>query len=71
MRKLNTRNKFFIAIFSIIILIMVGILVVSVNLSSKNGKPLYKVSTNSVVFDSETNLVDTSHGGEIMKRWND
>lgn len=70
-RKLNNRNKMFIGIFSIIVLAIIGILVVSVNLSSKNGSTVYTVSSNSVVFDSESNLIDTSLGGEVMKRWND
>ena len=71
MRKLNGKNKFYIAIFSMIILLIVGILIVSLILSRKNLKTVYNVSSNSVVFDSETNLIDTSSGGEVAKKWND
>ncbi len=69
MRKLNGRNKIFIAVFSIIIIVMVVILVLSVNIAQKNGSTVYEVSSNSIVFDSETNLIDTSKGGSIKKRW--
>ena len=70
-RKLNTKNKFFIGIFSIIVFAMIGILTYAVILSSKNGKTVFEVSNNSVVFDSESNLLDTSTGGQITKRFND
>ena len=71
MRKLNGKNKFYIAIFSVIILLIIGLLIVSLILSRKNLKTVYNVSSNSVVFDSETNLIDTSSGGEVAKKWND
>ena len=69
MRKLNGRNKIFIVVFSAIIIVMVVILVLSVSIAQKNGSTVYEVSSNSVVFDSETNLIDTSKGGSIKKRW--
>ncbi len=70
MRKLNGRNKIFIAVFSIIIVVIVIILVMSVSIAQKNGQTIYEISSNSVVFDSETNLIDTSKGGSIKQRWN-
>ena len=69
MRKLNLKNKFYIGIFAIIILLIVGILVCSLFLSQKNGKVVYNVSNNCVIFDSETNLIDTSLGGEVTRKW--
>ena len=69
MRKLNGRNKIFIAIFSIIVIVIIVIIVASVGIAQKNGSTVYSVSNNSVVFDSETNLIDTSKGGSIKKRW--
>ena len=71
MRKLNGKNKLYIAIFSIIILIIIGILIVSLSLSQNKLKTVYNVSSNSVVFDSDTNLIDTSSGGEVAKKWDD
>lgn len=70
MRKLNGRNKIFIIVFSIIIIVMVVILVTSVGIAQKNGSTVYSVSNNSIVFDSETNLIDTSKGGSIKQHWN-
>ena len=69
MRKLNGRNKIFIVVFSAIVIVMVVILILSVSIAQKNGSTVYEVSSNSVVFDSETNLIDTSKGGSIKKRW--
>ena len=43
MRKLNGKNKLYIAIFSIIILIIIGILIVSLSLSQNKLKTVYKV----------------------------
>lgn len=70
-RKLNTKNKIFIGIFSLIVFTMIGILWYAILLSANNGKTIYEVSSNSVVFDSETSLLDTSSGGKITKRFND
>lgn len=70
MRKLNGRNKIFIIIFSIIVVVMIVILVSAVGIAQKNGSTVYSVSNNSIVFDSETNLIDTSKGGSIKQRWN-
>ena len=69
-RKLNTKNKIFIGIFSLIVFTMIGILWYAILLSANNGKTIYEVSSNSVVFDSETSLLDTSSGGKITKRFN-
>lgn len=71
MRKLNNKNKIYIVIFTIIILIIIGILIFSLTLSQKKLKEVYSISTNSVVFDSESNLIDTSSGGEVVKKWDD
>ena len=70
MRKLNGRNKIFIIIFSIIVVVMIVILVSAVGIAQKIGSTVYSVSNNSIVFDSETNLIDTSKGGSIKQRWN-
>ena len=71
MRKLNTKNKMFIAIFSIIVLSMTLLIVVAVVQATKNARTVYDISSNSAIFDSETNLVDTSSGGTIAKRWDE
>lgn len=68
-RKLNAKNKAFIAVFSIIIIAMIIILVVAVFHSQKNGKTVYNISNNSVLYDDNTNLIDTSKGGIILKKW--
>jgi len=69
MRKLNSKNKAFIAVFSLIVIAMIVILVVAVFQSQKNGKTVYNISNNSVLYDNDTNLVDTSDGGMISKKW--
>ena len=69
MRKLNNKNKIYIFLFSIIIVGIIGILVYAVKLSSGKLTSVYQVSNNSVIFDSTTNLIDTSGGGEIAKSW--
>lgn len=70
MRKLNNKNKLFILLFSIIVLGIVAILIYSVKLSKGNNlSTVYSVSSNSVIYDYETNLIDTKKGGEIEKSW--
>ena len=69
-RKLNGKNKIFIVIFSIIVIAMIVFLVLAVSLAQKKGSTVYNISNNSIVFDSETNLIDTSKGGSIKQRWN-
>ena len=70
MRKLNGKNKFFILIFVVVVLGIAGIITGAVYLVSKNATVTdYDISETDVVFDSETNLVDTSNGGAIGKKW--
>ena len=69
MRKLNSKNKLFIVIFSLIVLAIVGILIFSVILSSKKEKSVYNVSNNTIIFDSDSNLIDTSTGGIVTQKW--
>ena len=59
MRKLNNKNKFFILLFSLIIVGITVILVYSVSLSGKydNLTDIYDISTNSVVYDQEDYLL--------------
>ena len=67
---LSLKNKIYIFIFSLIIVGIVVILVFSANMSTKNKTiTKYEVSTNSVIFNEDTNLVDTSLGGTIEKKW--
>lgn len=73
MKKLNLKNKIFIFIFSLIILGIIAILIVSVRLSNNNGSntsSIYNVSTNSVIYSEKMLLVETKLGGEIKKSWN-
>lgn len=71
MRKLNTKNKIFILLFSLIIVGIVGLLVYSINLSEKNNNTtkIYTISTNSVVYDNNEVLLDTKQGGSLNKSW--
>lgn len=72
MRKLNNKNKFFILLFSFIIIGIVAIFIYSINMSGKFDKTtsIYPVSTNSVVYNGEYVLLDTKQGGDILKNWN-
>lgn len=71
MRKLNNKNKFFILLFSLIIVGITVILVYSVSLSGKydNLTDIYDISTNSVVYDQEDYLLDTKSGGNLKRSW--
>ena len=52
------------------VIAIVAILVLSAKMSNKDKTiSKYEVSTNSVVFNQDTNLVDTSTGGFIEKKW--
>lgn len=71
MRKLNNKNKLFILLFSLIIIVIVVILVYSMKLSGKFNKTTgsYSISTNSVVFNEASVLLDTKKGGNILRNW--
>ena len=71
MRKLSNKNKLYILLFAFIVVAMIGLLIYAISLSSDKTKAVYEISTNSVIFDAETNLVDTSLGGEIAKDWSE
>lgn len=71
MKDLNKKNKIYIILFAVIIISIIGILVVSMKLSNENKSiNVYDISKDSVVFDSNTTLVDTSLGGTIEAKWN-
>ena len=71
MRKLNNKNKLFILLFSFIIIGIVALLIYSMKLSGKFDKTtqVYEISTNSVVYNDESVLLDTKKGGRILKNW--
>ena len=71
MRKLSSKNKIYIIIFSLIVIIMVAILIFAVKLSRNDLTNIYDISTNSVVYDEQTNLIDTTQGGNISKSWDE
>ena len=69
---LNIKNKIYILIFSLIVIAIIAMLVISAKMANKDKTVAkYEVSTNSVVFNQDTNLVDTSTGGVIEKKWDD
>lgn len=69
MRKLSNKNKIYIFIFTIIVIGIIALMVYAIKLSSNKTRDVYSISTNSVIFDSKTNLIDTSLGGEISTNW--
>ena len=71
MRKLNNINKFFILLFSLIIVGIVVLLVYSMNKSGTydNLTAVYNLSTNSVIYNYDDVLLDTKNGGELKKSW--
>lgn len=72
MRKLSVKNKFLIALFSVFVGGVIVILVSSVNLSRQNsGTTTYDVASGSVMFDEDTNKIDTTDVGYIKKTTDD
>lgn len=71
MRKLNNKNKLFILLFSLVIIVITVLLVYSISLSGKydNLTDVYDISTNSVVYDQEDYLLNTKNGGNLKKSW--
>ena len=71
MRKLNNKNKLFILLFSLIIIGIIGIFIYSMRMTGKFDKStaIYSISTNSVVFNNDSILLDTKQGGNILKNW--
>ena len=71
MRKLNNANKFFILLFSLIIVGIICLLVYSMSMGGKfdNLTAIYQLSTNSVVYNYDDVLLDTKTGGELKKSW--
>ena len=70
MRKLNVKNRILILIFVVIVVTIIGILFYSVRKSSNKSNVVYDVNSNTVVFASDSNLIDTTKGGVVEKNWN-
>lgn len=71
MRKLNNINKFFILLFSLIIVGIIVILVFSMKKSGTydNLTAVYSVSTNNVIYNYNDELINTNGGGDLKKSW--
>lgn len=69
MRKLNFKNRIFIILFCIIIVGIIGLLIFAARKSSDKVESLYTVTSNTVLFGTENNLLDTKLGGAIEKNW--
>ena len=70
-RHLNVKNKIFILVFVLIILVIVGILVYSVKLVGYKNNTIYTVPEKSVLFASDYSSINTEKGGKIEKSWDD
>ena len=69
MRKLSNKNKIYLFLFTIIVIGIIALMIYAIKLSSNKTREVYSICTNSVIFDSETNLIDTSLGGQIATNW--
>ena len=70
MRKLNTKNKIFIFIFSFIVLSIIVIMGFSIRLTDNKKTTVYDVNSNTVLFSKDSSEIDTNMGGKIEKKWN-
>lgn len=71
MRKLNNINKFFILLFSLIIVGIVVLFVLSMNKSGTydNLTAVYNFQNNSITYNDDDILFDSKKGGELKKSW--
>ncbi|MBR3209964.1 MAG: hypothetical protein IKF82_06860 [Bacilli bacterium] len=69
MRKLSIKNKFLIGMFIVIVLVIILILLYSVKLVGTRSNEVYQVNNNTVLFASDSNLIDTKGGGKVEKNW--
>ncbi len=69
MKKLNGKNKFFVTVFILIILVIIGILIFAIRLSGHDTKTALPVTNNTAIFATDSNLIDTSDGGKIDSNW--
>ncbi len=68
-RHLNTKNKVFITLFVLIILVIIGILVYSVKLAGRKSNVIYTVTDNVILFADDYSSIDTTGGGKVEKNW--
>lgn len=67
---LSGKNKIFIILFILIILVIVGILVYSVTLVNHDNSNIFSVDANTILFADDYSSIDTTKGGKIEKKWN-
>ena len=68
-RELNKKNKFFIVLFVLIILAIIGILVYSVKLTGYKNNNVFAIGDNHVLYADDFSNVNTKNGGKIEKGW--
>lgn len=70
-RRLNTKNKILIIVFSLIVLgIIVGMVLFVTKIRNEKVVNELSISANEILFDKETRRIDTSLGGVVQERWN-
>lgn len=69
MRKLSAGNRKEFTIFAMIIILIIGVFIVSLNVvMAKEGKE-YTVNESSIVFDKEYNIIELDQKAKIYKKW--
>lgn len=69
MRKINKKNKMLFFIFAFTIVLVILLLVYGVFMVINSSTEKYSVSSNTILFDKNTQFIDTSMGGFVSKKW--
>lgn len=67
--KKNIKNKIAFIFFIILIFVIVSFLIYGIIISRRKDSFLLDINNNCVLFDKESNGVDTVTGGKVEKRW--
>ena len=71
MRKVSGKNKLLFVVFTLIILLIVGLLVYSISFSKNKNSFSYVVTPDMVLFGDDYAHIDTANAGKIEKKWDD
>ena len=69
MRKINRKNKMLFFIFAFTIVLVILLLVYGVFMVINSSTEKDSVSSNTILFDKNTQFIDTSMGGFVSKKW--
>lgn len=69
MRNISSGNRKEFTIFAMVIILIIGVFIVGLNVVLAKETKEYTISTSTIVFDEEYNIIELEQSAKIYKKW--